>query len=65
MKAANKRRDWTEGDIRKIAVEASADPRSVRTVLKGGSVRGMADDRIRTVLRRMGVEPQADQGGRR
>jgi hypothetical protein len=36
--------------IRELAVAASADPRSVQRVLRGESVRGMADDRIRRVL---------------
>lgn len=36
--------------LRVLAVEASADPRSVARVLRGERVRGMADHRIRAVL---------------
>jgi hypothetical protein len=50
-----------EADIRKVSVEASADPRTVRRVLRGDGTQSMACDRVRAVLRRMGIEPQLAQ----
>ena len=55
MTAAPRTDQLGEADIRKIAVEASADPRTVRRVLKGESTRSMAAGRVRTVLRRLGL----------
>jgi len=56
-----------EADIRKVSVEASADPRTVRRVLRGDGTQSMASDRVRTALRRMGIEPPtpAAKGARR
>jgi hypothetical protein len=42
-------------EIRKVSVEASADPRTVRRVLNGDGTKSMASDRVRVVLRRMGI----------
>lgn len=44
--------------LRELAVAASADPRSVQRVLRGETVRGMADGRIRRVLAERGIEPR-------
>lgn len=52
----------SESEVRRIAVEASADPRTVRRVLNGQATRGMASQRIAAVLRRMGL--LAEKGGR-
>lgn len=41
--------------LRELAVAASADPRTVRRVLLGERVRGMADDRIRRALVERGM----------
>jgi hypothetical protein len=43
--------------VRSIAVEASADPRTVRRVLEGERAKGMVDDRIRAVLAQRGIRP--------
>lgn len=42
-------------NLREIAVAASCDPVSVRKVLKGGVVRGLAGNRIRAELERRGL----------
>lgn len=47
----------TAAILRALAVEASADPRSVHRVLKGERVRGMAHDRIIAALERRGITP--------
>lgn len=41
-------------DLRRYAVQASVDPRTLRRVAAGERVRGMAGDRARMVLRRAG-----------
>lgn len=47
--------------LRRIAVEANADPRSVRKeLLCPGSVRGMAGQRIREALARASASERAD-----
>lgn len=38
------------GELRRLAVRADADPRSVAKVLAGGAVRGIVALRIREVL---------------
>lgn len=43
--------------LRALAVEASADPRTVARVLRGERVRGMADERIRRALEVRGITP--------
>jgi DNA-binding LacI/PurR family transcriptional regulator len=65
MKAATDgSRHLSEADIRKIAVAADADPRTVRRVLNGeGRTRGMARDRVVVVLTRMGIK--AEKGARK
>lgn len=40
--------------VREISVAASADPRSVRAVWKGGRLRTMADARVRRALAERG-----------
>jgi hypothetical protein len=46
--------------IRRIAVESDTDPRSVKNVLAGLPVKGMAGERIRRVLahRRIEIKPK-------
>ncbi len=41
--------------VREIALEAEVDPRSVRKMLSGKRVRGVAGDRIRRALKRRGL----------
>lgn len=41
---------WTEIEVRAVAVEAEADPRTVRKVIAGRTVRGLVGDRIRRAL---------------
>jgi hypothetical protein len=43
------------GQVRELAVAASADPRTVVRVLRGERVRGLADARIRRVLKKRGI----------
>jgi hypothetical protein len=43
--------------IRRIAVKADADPRSVEKRIRGERVRGMAGHRVDAVLREHGIEP--------
>lgn len=43
--------------LRRLAVEASADPRTVRRRLQGQPVRGLAADRIDEVLARHDLAP--------
>jgi hypothetical protein len=45
------------GQLRRIAVDADADPRSVRAVLRGRRLRGMVDDRVRRALQDHGITP--------
>lgn len=60
MRAPTKREPLlTEAQVRKVAVEASADPRTVRRVLRGDATRSMACDRVRVVLQRMGIAAPA------
>lgn len=58
-----------EAEVRRVSVEAGADPRTVRRVLRGEGTQSMAADRVRTALRRMGIEPTpaapAAKGARR
>lgn len=46
------------GALRKLAVEASCDPRTVRRVLQGQPVRGLAGERARAVLMQHGLLPR-------
>ena len=49
--------------VRGLAVEADADPRSVRKEIRApGSVRGLAGHRIRKVLARHGYEARCSAG---
>jgi hypothetical protein len=50
-------------EIRRVAVEASADPRTVRKVLTGQEVRGMAEARVRQALAKLGLAGAAAAGG--
>lgn len=43
--------------VRRLAVEAEADPRSVEARLRGKRVRGMAGHRIDRVLAKHGLAP--------
>lgn len=52
---SSKEIEMPEAQVRRVAVESDADPRTVRRVLRGEATRGMAAERIRTVLRRMGL----------
>jgi hypothetical protein len=49
------------GTLREISVEASVDPRSVKRVLNGEHIRGMADARIRKVLHDRGIEVEENK----
>lgn len=48
---------WDYATLRRLAVEASADPRTVRRRLRGQPVRGLAAERIDLVLARYGLHP--------
>lgn len=50
-----------EATVRRLSVLADADPRSIRKVLRGGKVRGMAGERVRRVLEEHGYAPTAPQ----
>jgi hypothetical protein len=63
-KLSTKATDLSESEVRKIAVEASADPRTVRRVLNGQATKGMASQRIAAVLRRMALLAETPKGGR-
>jgi hypothetical protein len=43
--------------LRRLSVRASCDPRSVKRVLEGHTVRGLAFHRIRQVLEEAGIVP--------
>jgi hypothetical protein len=45
--------------IRRAAVNAEVDERTVRKILRGEHVRGVAGERARAALRAMGIEPPA------
>ncbi len=51
------RKALNAGRARELAVEASCDPRTLRKVLAGKPVRGLAADRARAVLERHGLLP--------
>lgn len=42
-----------EKDIRRLAAEAQVDPRSVRKVLAGGTVRQLTDARIKEAAKKL------------
>jgi hypothetical protein len=46
--------------VRRVAVEAEADPRSVSRELRGERVRGLVGERIRRILREHGL-PSSDR----
>lgn len=54
----------SESEVRKIAVAAEADPRTVRRVINGQATKGMASQRIQAVLRRQGLLVEPLKGGR-
>lgn len=45
----------TVAQIRKVAVEADTDPRTVQRVVRGQPTRGMTGARIMRVLQRLGL----------
>jgi hypothetical protein len=47
--------------VRQIAVDALADPRTVRRVLRGQNVRGHVGERIRARLAELGMQAQEGQ----
>ena len=52
-----------EATIRRLAVESSTDPRTIRKVILGKPVRGMSGERAREALVRAGfpvVDPAMD-----
>ncbi len=51
-----------EATVRRLAVESSTDPRTIRKLLVGKPVRGMAGERARNALIRAGVLPPAPEG---
>jgi hypothetical protein len=61
---ASAKTSLSASEVRKIAVEASADPRTVHRVLSGQATKGMASQRIAAVLRRMGLLAEPLKGGR-
>lgn len=50
-------------EVYRIAVEADADPRTVRRILRGDSVRSRAGKRVVAALERLGI-PLASGGAR-
>jgi len=52
-------------EIRQIAVEADADPRTVVKVIEGQGTGSSAAERIERVLRRRGLVEQQQQGRKR
>jgi hypothetical protein len=42
-----------EQDIRRLAAEASVDPRTVKKLLDGGEIRKLVEERIRTAAKRL------------
>jgi hypothetical protein len=45
--------------LRRIAVDAICDPRTVRARLLGKQVRGLVGERIEAALRQHGIDPSA------
>lgn len=46
--------------LRRLAVEASVDPRTVRRRLNGEEVRGLAAHRVDAVLAQHGLKPNSE-----
>jgi len=51
----NTSRKLDAATARKLAVEASCDPRTLQRVLEGEAVRGLAGERARQVLEKHGL----------
>jgi hypothetical protein len=51
----------TELEIRQAAAAGAVDVRTIRKVLRGGHVRGLAGARALTALRNLGLVPPAAQ----
>jgi DNA-binding LacI/PurR family transcriptional regulator len=56
-------RQLDEAEIRRIAVEADADPRTVKRVIRDQPVQRMTADRITRALRKLGLV--VEQGTKR
>jgi hypothetical protein len=56
----NTARKLDAATARKLAVEASCDPRTLRRVLKGETVRGLPGERARDVLVKHGLLPPTE-----
>jgi hypothetical protein len=56
----NTARKLDAATARKLAVEASCDPRTLRRVLEGEAVRGLAVERAREVLVKHGLLPTTE-----
>ena len=48
-------------DLRRVAVEAGCDPRTVTSYLNGNTVRGPVKARIADALRKLGLAPPPDR----
>ena len=46
--------------VRRLAVDASVDPRTIKKVLKGEAVVGLAGERARAALVKAGLLPSED-----
>ena len=59
-----KKKPMTDLEIREVALEAQADPRTVKKIHEGGEVRGVVADRIRRAMeRRVGGVVRGDVTG--
>lgn len=54
-KTEAKKREITDLEVRRLAVQAQCDPRTIRKLLLGGEVRGMSGDRAYQVLHEAGL----------
>lgn len=45
----------SEGQVRRIAADASVDPRTLHRLLRGEPVRGLAGERARAALEAVGI----------
>jgi len=52
----------TAAELRKLSVEFDADPRTIRKILKGQTVRGVTGERLHRELQARGYLPAPQQG---
>jgi len=60
MRTTRRQTPVTDAQLRRIAVEASCDPRTVLRVLEGAPVDTLARERARDVLIRAGLLPSTE-----